>query len=59
MTISPFGWVDNSPPDIDAANLEAMHAAAGAYTDAQIAALLAYVQTLTMAPAPITPPVIS
>ena len=36
--IAAFGWHDNAPPDIDAANLEAMHAAAGAYTDAKIAA---------------------
>lgn len=35
MTISPFGWQDHGPPDINAANLEAMHAAAGAYADEQ------------------------
>src|ERR1039457_1781015 len=34
MTIPLFGWKDHGPPDIDAANLEAMNAAAGAYTDA-------------------------
>lgn len=33
MTISPFGWHDNTEPAIDAANLAAMHAAAGAYAD--------------------------
>lgn len=38
MTISPFGWQDNSAPWIDAENLEAQHAAAGAYVDAQVAA---------------------
>lgn len=36
--ISPFGWNDNAPPDIDTANLEAMHAASGAYTDSQVVA---------------------
>ena len=38
MPISPFGWVDNSPPYIDAANLELMLGDAGSYTDAQISA---------------------
>lgn len=33
MTISPFGWNDNAPPYLSAENLEAMHQAAGAYTD--------------------------
>lgn len=35
MTIGTFGWHDNTNPPISAANLEAMFAAGGAYTDAQ------------------------
>lgn len=35
MTISPFGWVDDIT-DLDAANLEAANAHAGAYVDEQI-----------------------
>lgn len=40
MAISPFGWHDYfaGGTKLDAENLEAMHSAAGAYTDAQIAA---------------------
>lgn len=33
MPIAPFGWKDHGPPDIDAANLEAMLGRAGEYTD--------------------------
>lgn len=33
MTISPFGWTNNAPPNLNAQNLEAMLQDAGAYTD--------------------------
>lgn len=39
--ISPFGWTDNAPPAIDAANLEAANTHAGTYTDAQVAIAIA------------------
>lgn len=34
--IAPFGWRQERAPDINAANLEAAHAAAGAYADALV-----------------------
>lgn len=37
MAIGPFGWNQGRAPAINAANLEAMHSAAGAYTDIQVA----------------------
>ncbi len=36
MPITPFGWHNQSTPAITASNLEAMHAAAGAYADSVV-----------------------
>src|ERR1039458_4265239 len=41
MPITPFGWKDHGPPDLDAANLEGANSHAGAYTDEVVAAEIA------------------
>src|ERR1039458_4809557 len=41
MPITPFGWKDHGPPDLDAANLESANSHAGAYTYEVVAAEIA------------------
>ena len=41
MPITPFGWKDHGPPDLDAVNLEGANSHAGAYTDEVVAAEIA------------------